>query len=388
MFVFNFLLTKQKKGSGALIIAALLDFLTYALCPPFSETTDGEYFDVLLELVAANGRIFYKLFQHPSMAIVKGAGMVMKSIIEEGAPELAARMQELSLSEGALPRHLHTAMFTQSIDARMLTMRQLSRSLVALWCTSNPTAVALLSRILPIGLTQYLNSAEQAPKDRDLLNIRDNLSLAIEHNNEVNSSTKQQIINKSRRLQRQLLNAQSVRVIEKQLSNVMQHWKTRVSRAGGPTKAEDKVVVLRRRRQRVKSNENWDLFYYKFNLDHAVPNLIWNFKCREELREAIENETRAFNIDKDLGQGYVIAWNYNEFEVGYNCLSEEIKIGEYYLRLLLESGSDIIENITKGLSKSAGGEEKKEELNGDAGSYHFSLSFFGLNWIIFQIINF
>ena len=302
------------------------------------------------------------------MAIVKGAGMVMKSIIEEGAPELATRMQELSLSEGALPRHLHTAMFTQSIDARMLTMRQLSRSLVALWCTSNPTAIALLSRILPIGLTQYLNSTEQAPKDRDLLNIRDNLSLAIEHNNEVNSSTKQQIINKSRRLQRQLLNAQSVRVIEKQLSNVMQHWKTRVSRASGPTKAEDKVVVLRRRRQRVKSNENWDLFYYKFNLDHAVPNLIWNFKCREELREAIENETRAFNIDKDLGQGYVIAWNYNEFEVAYNCLSEEIKIGEYYLRLLLESGSDIIENITKGLSKSAGGEEKKEELNGDAGN--------------------
>ena len=26
----------------------MLDFLTYALCPPFSETTDGEYFDALL----------------------------------------------------------------------------------------------------------------------------------------------------------------------------------------------------------------------------------------------------------------------------------------------------------------------------------------------------
>jgi DnaJ family protein C protein 13 len=86
-----------------------------------------------------------------------------------------------------------------------------------------------------------------------------------------------------------------------------------------------------------------------------VPNLIWNFKCREELREAIENEIRAFNVDKDLGQGYVIAWNYNEFEVPYNCLSDEIKIGEYYLRLLLESGSNIIKNITKDLTKSSGG---------------------------------
>lgn len=38
----------QKKGTGALVISAMLDFLTYALCPPFSETTDGEYFDALL----------------------------------------------------------------------------------------------------------------------------------------------------------------------------------------------------------------------------------------------------------------------------------------------------------------------------------------------------
>lgn len=134
---------------------------------------------------------------------------------------------------------------------------------------------------------------------------------------------------------------------------------------------KDKVVVLRRRRQRVKSNENWDLFYYKFNLDHALPNLLWNFKCREELRESIENEIRAFNVDKDLGQGYIIAWNYSEFEVPYNCLSDEIKIGEYYLRLLLESSSDIIENITKGLQRSGGSDEKSNEdceapTNGEA----------------------
>jgi len=39
------------------------------------------------------------LFQHPSMAIVKGAGLVMKAIIEEGDSETAARMQELALAE-------------------------------------------------------------------------------------------------------------------------------------------------------------------------------------------------------------------------------------------------------------------------------------------------
>lgn len=83
------------------------------------------------------------------MAIVKGAGLVMKAIIEvnyelkfflivftmivfiltslsdfqEGDKEIATKMQELALSEGALPRHLHTSLFTISADQRMLTNR-------------------------------------------------------------------------------------------------------------------------------------------------------------------------------------------------------------------------------------------------------------------------
>jgi len=57
-------------------------------------------------------------------------------------------MQELALAEGALPRHLHTSLFTSSNDNRLLTHRQLSRHLVTLWTTGTPTATALLHRIL------------------------------------------------------------------------------------------------------------------------------------------------------------------------------------------------------------------------------------------------
>ena len=39
-------------------------------------------FDMVLELVAGLGRYLFKLFQHPSLAIVKAAGLIMKSIIE------------------------------------------------------------------------------------------------------------------------------------------------------------------------------------------------------------------------------------------------------------------------------------------------------------------
>ena len=50
----------------------------------YSETTDGDKFDLVLELIAGMGRVIFKLFQHPSLAIVKAAGLIMKAIIEVG----------------------------------------------------------------------------------------------------------------------------------------------------------------------------------------------------------------------------------------------------------------------------------------------------------------
>jgi len=73
---------------GALVIASLLDFLAFTVCAPYSETTPGDVFDTILEMVAQRGRIFYKLFHHPSLTIVKGAGMVMRAIIEESSREV------------------------------------------------------------------------------------------------------------------------------------------------------------------------------------------------------------------------------------------------------------------------------------------------------------
>lgn len=72
----------------------------------------------------------------------------MRALIEEGDAEVAARMQSLALGEGALPRHLLAALYTQGSDGRLLTHRQLSRHLVGLWVTGNPIAMGLLKRIM------------------------------------------------------------------------------------------------------------------------------------------------------------------------------------------------------------------------------------------------
>nr|XP_029517223.1 dnaJ homolog subfamily C member 13-like isoform X2 [Oncorhynchus nerka] len=320
-------------GTGALVISSLLDFLTFALCAPYSETSEGQQFDMLLEMVASNGRTLFKLFQHPSMAIVKGAGLVMKAIIEEGDKEMATKMQELALSEGALPRHLHTSMFTISSDQRMLTNRQLSRHLVGLWTAENPIAMSLLKRILPTGLLAYLDSPDAVPeKDVDRMHIRDNVKIATDQFGQQKVPDWQRVAGKA---------AKEVEKFAKEKADiVLMHWRDKM----GIAQKEDrnnlnpnqKPVILRKRRQRIKIEANWELFYYRFQLDHARSNLIWNLKTREELRDALEGEMRAFGVDRELGNASVISWNHQEFEVRYECLSDEIKIGDYYLRLLLE----------------------------------------------------
>ena len=50
-------------------------------------------------------------------------------------------------------------------------------------------------------------------------------------------------------------------------------------------------------------------------------------QTREELRSALEEEIRAFNVDRDLSSSCVISWNHSEFEVQYASLADEIKIG-------------------------------------------------------------
>lgn len=101
---------------------------------------------------------------------------------------------------------------------------------------------------------------------------------------------------------------------------------------------------------------NWPEFWRAFSLDHNRADLIWNERTRQELREALQAEVHKLDVEKErtedivpggttveimTGQDSVpqISWNYSEFSVGYPSLSKEVCVGQYYLRLLLESGS-------------------------------------------------
>ncbi|XP_037954363.1 dnaJ homolog subfamily C member 13 isoform X2 [Teleopsis dalmanni] len=317
-------------GSGALVLSAMLDFMTFALCVPYSETTDGKQFDILLELVAERGRYLYKLFQHPSLAIVKGAGLVLRAIIEEAELQIAQQMQSLALDEAALCRHLLVALYTPSSDPTLATHRQLSRHLIGLWITDNEEAMELFRRIFPAGLLMFLESEDSVPQsdlEEDKLNFRDNLKFAIQHSNKTRKN-----------------------VIEKHLQGI-KHWGMNLIEQQDPAtqSLKNRPVVLRNRRQKKKTSDaivNLPYFFYNFAKDHNLPNLIWNHKTREELRICLENELRQFINDRDLAGTLIVAWNYQEFEVNYQCLADEIQIGDYYIRLILEK-DDWPQNLVK-----------------------------------------
>ncbi|XP_039785026.1 dnaJ homolog subfamily C GRV2-like isoform X2 [Panicum virgatum] len=102
---------------------------------------------------------------------------------------------------------------------------------------------------------------------------------------------------------------------------------------------------------------NWYGFWRAFSLDHNRADLIWNERTRQELKEALQAEVHNLDVEKERTDDIVpggsvtedaggsdnlprISWNYAEFSVRYPSLSKEVCVGQYYLRLLLESGSN------------------------------------------------
>ena len=119
-----------------------------------------------------------------------------------------------------------------------------------------------MKRVFPAGLLSFLSSTETPPTNEyELLLVRpDNLKLAQEQSS------------KPKRL---------IQINTQEVEKYLHHWKGKLgiqSGAGKPSEEASKTIVLRRRRQRVKAAENWALFYYNFNRDHQISNLIWNHK--------------------------------------------------------------------------------------------------------------
>ena len=203
----------------------------------------------------------------------------------------------------------------------------------------------------PAGLLLFLESHEQSPsRDVDRLHVRDNLQMANEAAESDKGSAVLRAAGKGLKQGKQIASKtaevvgektikyteEAWKAAEKHMETALMHWRTKMgeewlkslknsneatsaaSAAAAKKSQAEKLIVLRKRRQRVRTKVNWSLFYHMFNQDHAQPNLIWNFKTRQELKDALEAEIQSFVQDRELSQGSLMSWNYNEFEV-FHC---------------------------------------------------------------------
>lgn len=189
----------------------------------------------------------------------------------------------------------------------------------------------------------FLESTEKPPNtEKDLLLTRNNLEIATQET-------------KSSALQVQLKSMQYT--IEAKMETFFQHWNLNQvtskqreqviwflghSLSTHFQEKNQRPVTLRKRRRHIKTSTNWKMFAYQFGQDHAKADLIWNQKTREEFRKGIEDEMRLLQHEQDLIQqkDTLVSWNHTEFSVNYPSVQEEIKIGDYYLRFLLNEDSD------------------------------------------------
>lgn len=101
-------------------------------------------------------------------------------------------------------------------------------------------------------------------ENEDHLITRDNLKLAQDH------------AAKNQRNPHLVALERKLRTLEKEVEIALGHWGASLGLERKEDKLQVRPIVLRRRRERIKSQANWKLFYYKFNKNHTSPSLLWN----------------------------------------------------------------------------------------------------------------
>ena len=82
---------------------------------------------------------------------------------------------------------------------------------------------------------------------------------------------------------------------------------------------------------------DWTGFYEALQKDYHRGDLMWNTETRKELQKSMESEIKALGIDEQATVlDEPVSWNYLNYEVRYPSLLREPKIGNLYLRRLLE----------------------------------------------------
>lgn len=375
-----------------LLSMAVVEVLDAMICEPHGETTQYPVFVELLRQVAGLKRRLFALFGHPAESVRETVAVIMRTIAEEDAIA-AESMRDAALRDGAILRHLSHAFFLPAGERR-----EVSRQLVALWADSYQPALDLLSRVLPPGLVAYLHTRsdgvlhEDSNQEGSYSRRQRRLLQRRGRTGRVTTSQDQNLPHNNFETgdPSRLISAgpvSSIQSVAHPSDSVMGDATGLAQRdqSAVPSPVDVPITIINEApepnidcadanpesglpapAQVVMENTpvgsgrllcNWPEFWRAFSLDHNRADLIWNERTRQELRETLQAEVHKLDVEKERSEDIVpgvtpvgesmtsqdslpkISWNYSEFLVSYPSLSKEVCVGQYYLRLLLESNS-------------------------------------------------
>ncbi|XP_022893353.1 dnaJ homolog subfamily C GRV2 isoform X1 [Olea europaea var. sylvestris] len=390
-------------SASPLLSMSVVEVLEAMICEPHSETTQYTVFVELLRLVAGLRRRLFALFGHPAESIRETVAVIMRTIAEEDAVAAESMRDAALRDGALLRHLLHAfylpAGERQDVSRQLVALwaDSYQPALDLLSRVLPPGLVAYLhtrSDGISAEDTSYQEGSLMSRRRKRLLQRKRNRSgKAISSQGQVTSS----VSNVEASDQAQPANTYafqgsdgyqnhtgekfselSVGVPQNDQSaaitsldnppvNAYQSVETNVTSSidSDVSSSDPQNAGLPAPAQVVTENGsvgcgglllNWHDFWRAFGLDHNRADLIWNERTRQELREALQTEVNKLDFEKERTEDIVpgvtstesltgqesvsqISWNYTEFFVRYPSLAKEVCVGQYYLRLLLESGS-------------------------------------------------
>ncbi|KAJ1420992.1 hypothetical protein B484DRAFT_399676 [Ochromonadaceae sp. CCMP2298] len=144
--------------------AALLESLVCSR----RDSSSPELMHQVLEIMGDRCEVLVSMLRSTSFLIMENAAILMFTLVKN-RPQVAPLLKELALSECLVLRHFYNAVFSPSA-----TQRFISRFLVATWITGTNPGKALLLRMIPSGLAEYLKYASITEEHRrNLDNLED-----------------------------------------------------------------------------------------------------------------------------------------------------------------------------------------------------------------------
>ena len=260
--------------------------------------TENALNNSLLDRMGMLGRGFFKLFsQSYCPSITRNSLAILNLMLRRGDSKLSASIKHMALSDGATLQYFRAFLYPEVATVKTIITSVVKRQLFRILVTGCDPALGMVKRIVPPGLAYFLTGDD--------------------NNNNGSSSNNSET----------LVRLRSSNDMDRKLIFGMKflgRWNRNIP------------VNLSGNKKLLAGELDWKRFYEEFQCDHVKPDLVWNRGTRQELKGALDGEISTFQREQSVLHNKCITWNHAEFTVKYRSLEREVRVGGYYLQLLLD----------------------------------------------------